>query len=293
MNPREERLLELLCDGTLVGLTPTEETEVAALLREAGPHGDWEKHAQALERAAAAISVAGSLHPREPMPAHLFARIEQQALKALERASVPMAPPAASPAPIAPPVPIQRARRWRGAIPWMAAAACLLLAIGSWRWRPREVVVTKEVLVPAAVPSESAAPAPPPPEAGRRELLARDGTVQSEWSATKEAAAKDASGDVIWNQKEQRGFMRFHGLARNDPKASQYQLWIFDETRDARYPVDGGVFDVDDGSGDVIVPIHATIPVGAPTLFAVTVEKPGGVVVSKREHIVLTAKTHA
>jgi hypothetical protein len=226
------------------------------------------------------------------MPAHLFARIERQALEVIHKASVPVAPPAASSAPVVP-VPIRRARRWPAAVPWIAAAACLLLALGSWRWRPREVVVTKEVVVPAAGPTASAVPSPPLPEAGRRELLAREGTVQSAWSSTKEAAAREASGDVIWNQKEQRGFMRFHGLARNDPRISQYQLWIFDETRDARYPVDGGVFDVDDGSGDVIVPIHARIPVGTPTLFAVTVEQPGGVVVSKREHIVLTAKTHA
>ena len=38
------------------------------------------------------------------------------------------------------------------------------------------------------------------------------------------------------------------------------------------------------------MPIHARLPVGEAALFAVTVEKPGGVVVSKREHIVVTAK---
>jgi hypothetical protein len=40
----------------------------------------------------------------------------------------------------------------------------------------------------------------------------------------------------------------------------------------------------------VVVPIHATLPVNAPALFAVTLEKPGGVVVSKRDRIVVTAK---
>jgi hypothetical protein len=48
------------------------------------------------------------------------------------------------------------------------------------------------------------------------------------------------------------------------------------------------VFDVTPG-GEVVIPITARVPVQAPTLFAVTVERPGGVVVSKRERIVVTA----
>lgn len=56
-----------------------------------------------------------------------------------------------------------------------------------------------------------------------------------------------------------------------------------------------GVFDVAEANvngqtGDVIVPIKAALPVQEVALFAVTVEKPGGVVVSKRERIVVTAK---
>jgi hypothetical protein len=277
MNPREARLQELLCDGSLVGLTPAEQAEAGPLFRESGPRGAWEQ--QSLERAAAALAVAGSLHPREAMPASLFARIEQQALQAAGVAQVPV-------------VPIARraARRWPVVLGWAAAAASLAVAVGVWRLRPGEVVVTKTVLVPASAPAPSLAP---PPAAEREGLLAHEGTEQATWSATKDAAAKGAGGDVVWSQTEQRGFMRFRGLAKNDPSVSQYQLWIFDKTRDARYPVDGGVFDIGDESGDVIVAIHARIPVGEPVLFAVTVEKPGGVVVSKREHIVLTAKTSA
>jgi anti-sigma-K factor RskA len=108
------------------------------------------------------------------------------------------------------------------------------------------------------------------------------------WTATEDSAAKGASGDVVWSASQQKGFMRFVGLAVNDPKALQYQLWIFDKNRDQAFPVDGGVFDITP-SGEVIVPISAKLPVGEPVLFAVTVEKPGGVVVSKRERIVVTA----
>ena len=84
--------------------------------------------------------------------------------------------------------------------------------------------------------------------------------------------------------------MRFTGLAANDPDQLQYQLWIFDAGRDDRYPVDGGVFDVPVGADEVVVPIRASLPVGEVALFAVTVEKPGGVVVSSRERIAVLAQ---
>lgn len=48
------------------------------------------------------------------------------------------------------------------------------------------------------------------------------------------------------------------------------------------------MFDVT-STGEVVVPITAKLRVGDDTLFAVTVERPGGVVVSRREHIVVTA----
>ncbi len=78
------------------------------------------------------------------------------------------------------------------------------------------------------------------------------------WTATDDPAGKQASGDVVWNSAKQQGFMRFKGLAANDAKQSQYQLWIFDGKQDERYPIDGGVFDVTK-TGDVIVPIQAKL----------------------------------
>ena len=96
-------------------------------------------------------------------------------------------------------------------------------------------------------------------------------------------------GDVRWSQAEQGGLMRLTGLAPNDPAESQYQLWIFDADRDERYPVDGGVFDVP-ASGKAVVPFAPRVPVGRATLFAVSVERPGGVVVSDRSRLPATAK---
>jgi hypothetical protein len=53
------------------------------------------------------------------------------------------------------------------------------------------------------------------------------------------------------------------------------------------------VFDIPAGQNEVIIPIDAKIAVNAPVMFAVTMEKPGGVVVSGREHIVALAKVAA
>ena len=100
--------------------------------------------------------------------------------------------------------------------------------------------------------------------------------------------AAGAAGEVLWDPVTQRGVMRFTGLRANDPREAQYQLWIFDAARDERYPVDGGVFDIGP-DGEVLVRIDARIPVQKATLFAVTLERPGGVVVSTRERLVLAA----
>jgi hypothetical protein len=163
----------------------------------------------------------------------------------------------------------------------VAAAAAAVLAVFAWTRPPRvvEKVVRVEVPVPPRVPA---------PAEARAELLASAPDARTiAWSATGDPAARGAAGDVVWSASRQQGFMRIRGLAANDPTLAQYQLWIFDARRDQAHPVDGGVFDVRDG--EVVVPIRAAVQVFQPTLFAVTVERPGGVVVSKRERIVLAA----
>jgi len=105
-------------------------------------------------------------------------------------------------------------------------------------------------------------------------------------AATKDPAAAGVSGNVVWDPATQKGFVRFEGLTPNDPAVHQYQLWVFDAARDKRYPVDGGVFNVPANASEVIIPIHAALTIHKPAAFAVTVEKPGGVVVSARDHVV-------
>lgn len=93
------------------------------------------------------------------------------------------------------------------------------------------------------------------------------------------------TGDVVWDPVTQQGYLRFVAPPQNNPKVHQYQVWIFDGTRDQRYPVDGGVFDVPANSSEVLVPIHAAVPVRLAKAFAVTLEKPG---VRVRGHVSLT-----
>ncbi|HVF87033.1 MAG TPA: anti-sigma factor, partial [Pyrinomonadaceae bacterium] len=170
--------------------------------------------------------------------------------------------------------------RWQWAGWYVAAAACLVLTI---------FVAGMRLIAP-----DSSAPTPnvAPSVAELRAGLLREApdSVVSAWAPTDDPGAKNVSGDVVWSSERQQGYMRFAGLPQNDPRRETYQLWIFDEQQDARYPVDGGVFDVVRDDGEVVVPINAKLEVKQPTLFALTVEKPGGVVVSKRDRLLLTAK---
>lgn len=285
----QERLHDLLADRALVGLSREEEMELVQLLAQF-PDTDID----ALERAAAATLLA-SLDHLEPMPAHVAAKLHQQAgaplpaaaSRPMMQATMPMPGAPARPMPERPslpsnviPFPAQQApakkpSRVFAVMGWALAAACLLLLLGT-------LIVKRPGAQPQPVASVE-----------RSKLLTKPGTTKLDWSATTDPAATRASGDVVWNAVEQRGFMRFRGLAKNDKSSFQYQLWIFDKDRDDKYPVDGGVFDVDSETGDVVVPISAKLKVNEPVLFAVTVEKPGGVVVSKRERIVVTAKPTA
>jgi hypothetical protein len=103
--------------------------------------------------------------------------------------------------------------------------------------------------------------------------------VQSPWAPSAEPEYENVTGDVVWSTSDQRGFLALSGLASNDPRIAQYQLWIVDPERDT-HPIDGGVFDIPPGSVDVVIPITAKLRVDSVTAFAITLEKPGGVVVS-------------
>jgi hypothetical protein len=315
MKPALDRALALSCDRALSGLDPRREAELVSLL----PPGRMPD--VRLELAAAAI-VLSDMVIDEPLPDHLAAKILASAANAplgrapitsggtmlipqpqvgqspartelyMPRASVEQprsAPPGSAPSNVVP-----LAKRRGSILPWLAAAACLAIAAGSiYASRlPRPQIAVRMLPNEAVSGLEPPAKPPEPTLAQKRDRLlseAKD-VVKVAWSPTKDVAGQGETGEVVWSNERQEGYMTFRAVAKNDPTKSQYQLWIFDGERDERYPVDGGVFDVDPSSGEVVVPISAKVKVAKPTLFAVTVEAPGGVVVSKRERIVVAAK---
>jgi hypothetical protein len=180
----------------------------------------------------------------------------------------------------------KRSRRLQ-ALSWVAAAAGIMLAIGAWLWASQREARVEYVKVEKTGPKVEPIVESIADQRARLLATAKDATTLT-WTATTDPFAAKVAGDVVWSNALQQGYMRFTNLAVNDRSSLQYQLWIFDEERNQDFPVDGGVFDAT--TGEVIVPISAKLRVGKPVLFAVTVEKAGGVVVSKRERIVVTAK---
>ncbi len=271
MSSPNDRREELLAERALEGLGDDEARELEQL----GGTGDG-----SFDLAAAAVALA-ELGDAEPLPE---AQVEKVLAAARARRAAGPVARVAGPARREAAAASRRHPRWdlRRAGGWIAAAAAMVVALFAWTRPPRvvEKVVTVEVQAPA--------PREPTPAERREELLAQAADARTiSWSATPDPAASGATGDVVWSESRQQGFMRIRGLAANDPARAQYQLWIFDGERDQAHPVDGGVFDV--RQGEVVVPIRAAVRVFTPKLFAVTVERPGGVVVSKRERIVLTA----
>lgn len=155
-------------------------------------------------------------------------------------------------------------------IGWLgwAAAACLALALGITHLKKEDSADLVQQ---------------------RKELLESAPDTRSLPFAGASAEYGNASGDVVWSDSRQQGYMTLSNLPANNPAQKQYQLWIVDPTRD-EFPVDGGVFDIPAGPGPVVIPIEAKLAVRNPAAFVITLEQPGGVVRSKQEIVVALAK---
>lgn len=283
----DEAMIDLLVKQVTEGLSPAEQRALDVMDNEMAS-----AYLRDLERAAAAVTLAAGTGGQR-LPAALSARIAQQATDhfAHSRNVTDLAAvraTAADTASVDRSVAPGRARR-TGTYGWLAAAACLVLAIIGWERSPPVAPVAVVTPVPVVVPP--APPAPPTAAEERTALLAKSDSLKISLGATKDPAAAGVTGDVVWDPATQRGFLHFAGLAPNDPSVHQYQIWIFDAGRDQRYPVDGGVFDVPANASEVVIPIRASLMVRKPAAFAVTLEKPGGVVVSGREHVVALGAT--
>jgi anti-sigma-K factor RskA len=296
---QNQRLVELLVQRAVDGLNSSERAELKALLEE-------ENYVDAgrFEYTAAALLLAGDVEHSVPeeMPDSLRDRLYAQA----EMFEATMAPPPRQRSSSGQPQVISIAGRSRSSATtpsggqqssqpkqtarkpsssyslqskagWFAAAASVLIAVAGWWPRLEDGDQSAEVPVATVLQQE------------REKLLAQQGVVQRTWQTTQDPAASGVTGDVVWDPKTQNGYVRFRGMQANNATEQQYQLWIFDGTRDERYPVDGGVFDIPAGQSEVIIPIKAKLEIRDPAMFAVTIEKSGGSVVSSRDRIVVLA----
>ncbi|MEM6701690.1 MAG: anti-sigma factor [Acidobacteriota bacterium] len=255
-SPESQSLLEqLLAAEATQGLSDLETLELERLLEEHGTN----REDQGYEQAAAALEMAFHAARTPSVPPSLNQGLEELAARASRGGDLLQFPSPARQ------VETDETSSSKLSLWFFAAAAAITLL----SFAPR--LLDRNATTPLEAPVET---------------IAAD-EIRLEMAPTKDPAAVGAQGEVIWSNAGQRGEMRISGLEANDPAVSQYQLWIFDAAQDERYPIDGGVFDV--VGGQAVIPIDAGIEVRSPTLFAITVEKPGGVVVSGRERIVLLA----
>ncbi len=318
MNDLERaRLLELAVDRAVGVLALDEALELERLTGQYNVRLD-----DSFEQAAAALTLALQ-RPAEPLPEPLKTQILRSADRYFAPARAQVAGRASAATPAAAPATLARARRpVTGAFAGWALAAGLAVILvfrgpsapdpesqpvapaGARQAgtsstepttaaadRPAPVSVSPDRGATPAQPAERAAAAGDDPVAARARLLANERfLMRRNWAPGADPTGIGVKGDVIWDEERQTGYMRFTGLRRNDPSFEQYQLWIFDGRRDARYPIDGGVFDAIGRGDEIVVPIRAKLPVGTPLMFAVTLERPGGVVVSDRSRIVVVAR---
>ncbi|HXF42356.1 MAG TPA: anti-sigma factor [Pyrinomonadaceae bacterium] len=278
----DERTIERLCDAVLASehITLSDTGSISTQLTDAEL-----REAEKLELAASALMLA-TLDELEPMPSHVKARLRVTAQQFLDENASPSV--ATQPLEAATHIhdeiiatPQRRLFDWLG---WaIAAIACVVLGINLYLTRTdnNALIVQNPTPTPVSTPTL----------AQQREMLiqtAPDVRI-AEFKPGNVKGLEGLRGDIVWSDSKQAGFMRFSNLPKNDPEREAYQLWIFDETQKPETPIDGGVFDIT-ADGEVIIPITPKLRAKNPSAFAVTIEKPGGVVVSSREKIAALAR---
>lgn len=248
-------ITELLIQRATAGLDEAQEQSLRELLARHGLEDTNE-----FDLAAAAAANAFGLENAkylEDVPETLKAKLRRDADRFFDRAQSNVVE-------LRPSSPQPRSWNWG----WATAAALALVVIGT-------------NIARFAAPEDYAAQR-------ERLIAATEGTTMIPWAAPEDPEFANVEGNVVWNDERQEGYLLLSGMPANDPAVSQYQLWVVDPERD-RNPVDGGVFDIAVGDSAVVIPIDAKLPVENPVLFAITREKPGGVVVSKGPLLVIAS----
>lgn len=280
----DQALLDLLAERALHGLDPAEHQKLDEQLRRLGLEDD-----ESLDLAAAAAML--SMTPVEVAPASVYTRCVE-AGRSFERERVNNVSLNGAPSlrlTDDPPVRAASRRMNSAWIGWIAAAACMVFATIGWlqmfslrqRFAPEPVVTLADL---------------------RREVDASADLRRAPWGDWDNPEVKGVTGEIVWSQSLQKGYMVFKGLPANDPTKEQYQLWIVDD-RGIEHRVSGGIFNASaDTTGwrgevrtqrvgdDLIVEVEPRIFVRTPTLFALTIEEPGGTWLSTMKRRVVAAK---
>ncbi|MEE4184184.1 MAG: anti-sigma factor [Gammaproteobacteria bacterium] len=262
-NHFEERIENLLVDQAICGLDADQERELLALT-----DNRIEAEQLAFMQTAALVQLGmldlerSNPEPRAggAMPMHLRKRILAAARPGRAAAEV---------------VPIGGRQQSAAAAPAAAGTAATAGGLGfrDLGWGLAAALAVALVLVRGEPGGNTA-------EAGiSAQLAAAPDLVTVPWQPTDNPAFAAVSGEVQWSDSQQAGLMTLRGLPANNPTEAQYQLWIIDPERSPQ-PVDGGVFDIPQGAAETTVRIDAKLRVDEPTTFAITLEQPGGVVVS-------------
>lgn len=267
-----EELFDLLADKATFGLDETGTLRLDSLLKEY----PWVR-ADYLDEAAAFAAIAfteGDVLTGD-VPDDVMTRISQGVHASIESENSAGSESETVLARIDPPA----APGTVGWLGWVAAAAAIAVAF-----------VIARPIEPATPGSEA-------------ELVAwidqHPEAIRWDWAPGLVEPDEDATGMVTFDPVSQEGYMLIKGLEPNDPRFQQYQLWIWDKDRepdpenptplaDDVHPVDGGIFNVND-EGQAVIPIKAKLVIDQPYLFAVTVERPGGVAKSDKSQVPIIA----
>ena len=279
----DSRLFDLMVKQATEGLSETEQQELQHL------SGDFPGEPERIELTVAATELAMNEHfatdqASPVVPDSLRQRLNQDAERFFSAQSnhavssssdVTSQPGASGGSRLTPVSTVGRPVSKREILAMVIAAACLLLVFTGLNPMAWDVTGGSKV---AATPQQ------------RLDALlasAPDDLIRLDWIPVHDS---NVTGQVVWSDQQQSGFMVFKDLDANDPQQLQYQLWVFDTDEGQKYPVDGGVFDIANADQRSVIPIDARIPVDKAVQFAITVERPGGVVVSDRETIPALAK---
>ena len=269
----EEMRLDLLIKQAVYGLTDAEQEQLDDLEIQ-----DKNAPDESVAQTAAAIALVG-VDQTDTMPEGLRSKILADAYEVFDAKKKPKKDANIAETGEVVYTPSAARRPFWDRLGWaVAAAAVIVLGINLYttRLKPNELVKA-----PTPTPSPEQALKP---EQMRERLIASAPDMMRVSVGAGNMKNMQPSGDIVWSDAKQTGYLRLTGLPKNDPDKQTYQLWIVAENQDPKTPVDGGVFDVN-SDGEVVIPINPKVKAMNPKAFAITIEKPGGVVVSKQEKV--------